>query len=811
MEEFIDVDFQITTNRNAADLEWATDTLSSGAGGTLLGFFFFPSSNGNGGFGVLNNNSSSFPNWNTSPGGTLDTGGFMYGVAVHELGHGLGLAHPHDAGAGTDVMQGVSSSSSRGSFGLNSSPFTAMSYNEGWAASPSGLANPVASTGHGATFGALDIAALQNMYGANTTHASGDDVYTLFDTNTTGSGAGYYATWDTGGIDEFRYTGTKDAFIDLREATLQYDPGGGGYMSHVDGVIAGRTIANGVVIENATSGSGADTLRGNDANNRLVGNAGDDQLIGGGGIDTFAFSFGDGFDSIADFELGTDLIDLRGLGIGFSDLSITQNGGTASVRYDFSTSGQISLTNVSAAALSEADFLLDVFAALPLVGTNGAESIAGTAGDDEIQALGGNDTISALGGNDTVDAGTGDDTIIYTAGKDSIDGGTGSDWLDLTGTSSDANIDLSSSAVIGGVSLTLQNVENLVLANVANTVQDTGENNTILSGTGNDTITLSAGNDSVDGGAGTDTLFLRAQPGSGSDPDFTIDLSAGTATGSNGEVNTFQNIETVVGGGGDDTFSGTSANDTMTGGGGSNVFVFGYGDGLDTIADFAVGTDLIDLRGLAIGFTNLAITDVGGNAQIIYDFATLGQITLTGVTAASLSESDFLLDIASVAQSASGPQISGSSGVDNLAGTNAPEEILGLGGNDVLNGRAGADTLTGGLGDDNYYLDELGDTVVEQVGQGYDRTYSSVSFTLADNVEAGATLGTSSVHISGNALTNWITGNAASNNLNGGAGNDRLISFDGDDRLNGDAGNDVLEGGIGSDIFAFDAGAGTDV
>ena len=44
-------------------------------------------------------------------------------------------------------------------------------YNEGWADNPAGRASSFSINGHAATFGALDIAALQNLYGANTTHA----------------------------------------------------------------------------------------------------------------------------------------------------------------------------------------------------------------------------------------------------------------------------------------------------------------------------------------------------------------------------------------------------------------------------------------------------------------------------------------------------------------------------------------------------------------------------------------------------------------------------------------------------------------
>ncbi|MEM9062146.1 MAG: M10 family metallopeptidase C-terminal domain-containing protein [Pseudomonadota bacterium] len=1001
VEEIIDVDFEITTNRNAADLEWATDTLPSVSGGTLLGFFFFPSSNGNGGFGILNNNSSGFPLWNSTPGGTLDTGGFMYGVAVHELGHGLGLAHPHDGGGGSDVMQGVSSSSSRGNFGLNQAPFTAMSYNEGWNDNPAGFASSVASTGHGATFGAIDIAALQNMYGANTTHASGDDVYTLFDTQSTGSGAGYYATWDTGGIDEFRYTGVRAATIDLREATLLYENGGGGFMSYVDGIIAGRTIANGVVIENATSGSGADTLIGNDAANLLIGNAGDDSLTGGGGIDTFGFSFGDGFDTIADFELGTDLIDFLGLGIGFGDLSITDVGGNARVTYDFTTSGQITLTGVAAASLSASDFLLDPSGPQPIIGTAGNDDLTGTADDDVMQGLAGNDTLAPGAGNDSVDAGAGDDTIIYTSGADIIDGGADSDWLDLSGIAGPVTFDLDGSSL----GITLSNVENLILSDAGNagsgdalgntivggagndtltgrggddsldgaggndtldggagndsidagagddtviytegddsidggtdtdlldltgaaaitsvtlrggafvtggqigadgienvTVSDAGveildssADNSIAGGTGNDTISLSAGNDSVDGGGGYDIVRVGdGLAGVG----FVVDLVAGMATGSNGIVDSFSNVEQVIGGEGDNTFLGTSGNDTVTGNSGNDDFIlndgddvattqgdgntldggtgndtldgggtllggagddslaglngddtieggadadtidgragtdliiggtgndtlrggtdadtfrFANGDGIDTISDFELGVDQIDLLGLGLSYNELLIIDVIEGALVQYDFTTNAQIIFTGLIADQLTSGNFLLD--NSAPPIPAIQITGTALADALAGTSAAEEISGLAGADIVNGRGGGDRLLGGSGDDQHYIYSAADEVIEFAGEGYDRTYGTISFALADNVEAGATRGDGNIDVAGNELDNWITGNDDQNVLRGGAGRDRLISYGGDDTLHGGAGGDILQGGTGADLFRFDVGTGTD-
>jgi serralysin len=77
---------------------------------------------------------------------------------------------------------------------------------------------------------------------------------------------------------------------------LKYEEGGGGRVSYVHGIHAGFTIANGVTIENARTGSGNDTLTGNDANNQLISGAGNDIVNGGGGDD--AIYAGQGSDTL---------------------------------------------------------------------------------------------------------------------------------------------------------------------------------------------------------------------------------------------------------------------------------------------------------------------------------------------------------------------------------------------------------------------------------------------------------------------------------------------------------------------------------
>ncbi len=236
----------------------------------------------------------------------FETGAYNYMVMVHEIMHGLGLAHPHDDGGGSTIMDGVTDSfDSFGDFGLNQGVFTVMTYNNGY---PLGTAAPKSSLfGYETGPMALDIAVLQEKYGANMTHATGDDSYSLVGQK--GAGTGWAAIWDAGGTDEIVYDGDIDATIDLRSANLQYKNGGGGFVSSVDGIAGGFTIAKGVRIENATGGSGDDWIRGNAGDNLLDGGMGRDKLIGGKGADIFVFG---ATDQIKDFATGEDMIDLGG-------------------------------------------------------------------------------------------------------------------------------------------------------------------------------------------------------------------------------------------------------------------------------------------------------------------------------------------------------------------------------------------------------------------------------------------------------------------------------------------------------------------
>ena len=200
---------------------------------------------------------------------------------IHEIGHSLGLSHPFDGPAN---LPGVSDSEDLGSFSLNTELATRMSYTPGASA-----AHPTLDIlGEAHSYGALDIAALQLLYGENTTTNQGNTTY--------GDIPSLQTIWDTGGTDTIDFSGaTTQATIDLRPASLELEQGGGGYLSFISragGTQAqgGYTIAFGVEVENAIGGAGDDILTGNGGNNMLTGGGGDDMLTGGAGTDGAVFS-----------------------------------------------------------------------------------------------------------------------------------------------------------------------------------------------------------------------------------------------------------------------------------------------------------------------------------------------------------------------------------------------------------------------------------------------------------------------------------------------------------------------------------------
>ncbi len=256
-------------------------------------------------YGVFNYQASGWTETGLKP------GGYGFVTLLHEIGHGLGLAHPHDGGtaAGGNNFPGVTAAfGDFGDFNLNQGIFTTMSYNSGW---ESQRPSPSQDYGYELTPMALDVAAIQRIYGANTSYRTGNDFYNMPVANQ--SGTGWACIWDAGGSDAIVAGATNaSCTIDLRAAPLT-GPNAGGYVSSVVGIYGGFTIAAGAIVETAYGNNGADRLIGNQFANTLYGGANNDVLSAFQGND---FLFGEAGNDVLYASVGNDRVD-GGLGNDF--------------------------------------------------------------------------------------------------------------------------------------------------------------------------------------------------------------------------------------------------------------------------------------------------------------------------------------------------------------------------------------------------------------------------------------------------------------------------------------------------------------
>ncbi|MCU1719083.1 serralysin family metalloprotease [Pseudomonas sp. 5P_3.1_Bac2] len=299
---------------------------------------------------------------NVSP----DTGNYGRQTITHETGHALGLSHPGDynAGQGVPTYNDASYAQDTRGYSLMSyweETYTSQDFKGAFASAP--LVD--------------DIAAVQLLYGANTSTRAGDTVYGFnsnterdFYTATSANSKLVFAVWDGGGNDTLDFSGFSQAQkIDLHQ---------GGF-SDVGGLIGNVSIAKGANIENAIGGSGNDLIIGNDLANLLRGGAGNDiiygglgadQLSGGSGRDTFVYgsindSKASAADRILDFTSGQDKIDLTGIdafvngGLQLSYVdAFSGTAGQAILAYDAaSNAGKLS---IDFSGNSQADFAINL-------------------------------------------------------------------------------------------------------------------------------------------------------------------------------------------------------------------------------------------------------------------------------------------------------------------------------------------------------------------------------------------------------------------------------------------------------------------
>ena len=313
----------------------------------------------------------------------------------------------------------------------------------------------------------------------------------------------------------------------------------------------------------------------------------------------------------------------------------------------------------------------------------------------------------------------------------------------------------------------------------------------ITGGSGNDVLTGNYRNNYIDGGLGADTMA----GGLGNDT-YYVDNTGDVVTEASGAGNDTVNSSITY------TLGTNIENLTLTG----TSAINGTGNSLDNVITGNVGNNIIT------GGAG-ADTMIGGVGNDTYYIDNIGDVTIENAnegTDGVYSSFDYTLgaNVENLVLTwGANANATGNELNNTIYGNTGNNVITSYAGNDILVGGAGADTMIGGVGNDNYYIDNVGDVIIENMGEGSDWVSSSISYTLGDNVEKLTLTGTSDINTTGNDLNNVLAGNAGNNILNGGAGNDTLNGGAGDDTYSFSLsnGNDTISDSAGNDKISFGA------
>ena len=349
-------------------------------------------------------------------------------------------------------------------------------------------------------------------------------------------------------------------------------------------------------------------------------------------------------------------------------------------------------------------------------------------------------SLTALGGFNRLFGGTGNDAyFVDNTGNGVIESvGGGIDTVYATAHSRLAN-----------------NVENLVLQGSADwQAYGNGGSNAIYGNAGNNLVDGGAGVDGMYGLAGNDVYFVDnpgdaviENPGGGNDTVFAtahFRLSA--------------DVEYLV-------LQGSAD-------------LQGYGNDLGNLIYGNSGNNLLDGAGGADGM-------VGGAGNDVYFVDNAGDMVAENPNEGT----DAVFSIAHFGLSADVETLvlQGSADLQGYGNSDA-NKIYGNTGSNLLNGEGGADTMLGGAGNDVYFVDNIGDQVIENLNEGTDAVFSTIDYTLTANVETLVLQGAGNLSGTGNTLDNKLFGNTGDNVLDGGIG------------------ADVLTGNAGNDTFKFNLG-----
>jgi serralysin len=714
-------------------------------------------------------------------------GSYEFHTFIHEIGHALGLKHGHET-VGPGAMTADKDS-------MEYSVMTYRSFSGQNLSSGTGLPFYVNDTySYAQSLMMYDIAAIQRLYGADFNTNSGNTTYTFstatgemfvngIGQGTPGGNVVFRTLWDGDGTDTYDLSNyTTDLSIDLtpgnysnfdtsgnaQRAQLNFgiaSDGAGGYLfgsqyqvwasGHLYNALQYEGDARSL-IENATGGSGNDTIIGNDANNALVGNGGGDTLAGGLGNDTLTGGAGaDTFratafsstsaqnDTVTDFAVAADKVDVSTFsGVannGASSYEVVVNHLLRTTGAGYTGAGNAMLLSVwngqlqtftlsgVAADLSTGTLVSALTSANFTLATDGARTTTGTTGDDQLFGSTSGDTLTGGDGSDLLVGDAGADTLNGGNGNDRFDGGAGADAY--SGGSGDDRVDY--------------NVATTLILNAAG-VAVSGSSSEALGDTFNSI-------EVIRGSRSSDTLTLD-----------TADTAIRVLNGFGGD-------DTITGSAGFNDLQGGDGNDTITTGGGNDVV---HGD---------AGDDTVNVTGV---YTQS------------YVWGGTGNDTLNGG-----SQSDILFG------EDGNDVLNGNDGVDYLYGGAGTDQVNGGAGNDHFyddDGMSG-DVYTGGTGIN--VLNYTTGGTFDFTAAGADTYDSNVTWVKFEGGAATVTGLATVDRFSGSSSADTLNGGGGDDWLKGGDGSDAINGGDGGDRLQGDAGDDTLDGGTGADTYEGGSGA----
>jgi len=440
-----------------------------------------------------------------------------------------------------------------------------------------------------------------------------------------------------------------------------YDSNGEASISMVGGS-GSDVLSGGTGNDSLDGGAGSDTLTDNAGTNLLQGGDGNDTLTANGGINTLQGGSGDDVYVIAAAgqlieETGTDTADKVEIAYDLQGSAYQLADGVEQMSVTATQSAAVVLAGNAGANVIDASTVSGV--AVTLEGGAGNDTLTGNySGSTDatfiFDAAFGQDTVS--GGNvvhfdfvrpQDLQLGADGNALVLTIGTDQV---RIADYF--SNNTSVYRIEFEA----GGVVEALHHAEIDALLNpvTGNAIIGDGDGN-VLNGTveadvmygrgGNDTLICGAGNDRLNGGFGLDTLI----GGQGNDI-YVVDSSSDVIVENVGEGTTdtvrssvtfslaaIANVEKLTltgngaidgagndldnllaGNGADNTLIGGAGNDRLNGGLGSDKYLFGRGDGADTIVDndITVGNSDFLLFDVDIAFDQLWFKHVGTNLEV---------------------------------------------------------------------------------------------------------------------------------------------------------------------------------------------------